>query len=246
MNTMIKNRVNRPINTAIKNMAILGLLALPTSAFAGLSSTVNLASDYTFNGVSQTDNGPALQASLDYDVDSGWYVGAWASNVDFGAGDDTWLELDFYGGKYIQLIERVSLDAGIAYYTYHGDSFSDDYQYPEAYTKFGYGSSLGQTELNFWYSWDYFGLDAGHYIMMAAHTFSIAEGHDIRVSLDRSTSLDEDKYLWNGKDAYNHYRVEYMTSWKGFDFNLAAEDTSMDTDTSDTRAILSVSRTFAF
>ena len=27
---------------------------------------------------------PALQASLDYAHDSGWYVGAWASNIDFG------------------------------------------------------------------------------------------------------------------------------------------------------------------
>ena len=74
----------------------------------------------------------------------------------------------------------------------------------------------------------------------------LAEGHDIRISFDRSTSQDEDKWSWNGDDAYNHYRVEYMTSWKGFDFNLAAEDTSMDTDNSDTRAVLSVSRTFAF
>ncbi|GIU32076.1 hypothetical protein TUM4644_31990 [Shewanella colwelliana] len=234
------------MNTTIKRIAFAGLLALPTTAMAGLSSTVNLTSDYTFNGVSQTDNGPALQASLDYGFDSGWYVGSWASNVDFGSGDDTWLELDFYGGKYFDLTDRFSLDAGIAYYTYHGDSYSDEYKYPEAYTKFGYGSSLGQTELNFWYSWDYFGLDAGHYIMMAAHTFTVAEGHDIRVSFDRSTSQDEDKWSWNGKDAYNHYRVEYMTSWKGFDFNLAAEDTSMDTDSSDTRAVLSVSRTFEF
>ncbi|MCG9737756.1 TorF family putative porin [Shewanella insulae] len=231
---------------SIMQLALCGLLVLPGSAVAGLSSTVNLTSDYTFNGVSQTDNGPALQASLDYGVDSGWYVGTWASNVDFGAGDDTWLEWDFYAGKYMALTERVSLDAGIAYYTYHGDSFSDDYKYPEAYAKFGYTSSVGQSELNFWYSWDYFGVDAGHYIMMAAHTFTLAEGHDIRISFDRSTSQDEDKWSWNGDDAYNHYRVEYMTSWKGFDFNLAAEDTSMDTDISDTRAVLSVSRTFAF
>ena len=138
----------------IKKIALLGLLAIPTTAMAGLSSTVNLTSDYTFNGVSQTDNGPALQASLDYGFDSGWYVGSWASNVDFGDGDDTWLEWDFYAGKYFELTDRVSLDVGIAYYTYHGDSFSDDYKYPEAYTKFGYASSLGQTELNFWYSWD--------------------------------------------------------------------------------------------
>ncbi|MCG9729922.1 TorF family putative porin [Shewanella sp. Isolate13] len=234
------------MKTTIKNLALLSLIALPTTTMANVSSTVTATSDYTFNGVSQTDNGPALQASLDYAADAGWYVGTWASNVDYGSGDDTWLELDFYGGIFYQLSESVSVDAGIAYYTYHGDSFSDEYQYPEVYTKFGYGSPVGQTELNFWYTWDYFGVDAGHYILMAAHTFTITEGHEIRISFDRSTSTDENKWSWDGDKAYNHYRAEYMTSWKGFDFNLAVEDTSMDIDTADTRAVLSVARTFNF
>ena len=48
-----------------------GLLLMSTAANAGLSATVTATSDYTFNGVSQTDNGPALQGSLDYGFDSG-------------------------------------------------------------------------------------------------------------------------------------------------------------------------------
>lgn len=238
------------MNTKMKKIALLGLMtlpmALPLTATAAVSSTVKATSDYTFNGVSQTDEGPALQASLDYAADSGWYAGTWASNVDFGSGDDTNIEWDFYVGKFFQLNEKVSLDAGIAYYTYHGDDNSDDYYYPEAYAKFGYASSVGQTELNFWYTWDYFGVDAKHYIIMAAHTFNIAEGHDIRVSIDRSTSNDKNKWAWDGDKSYDHYRVEYMTSWKGFDWNLAVEDTSLDYDTADTRAVLSIARTFNF
>jgi|TARA_R110002126_G_scaffold275038_1_gene420396 uncharacterized protein (TIGR02001 family) len=81
--------------------------------------------------------------------------------------------------------------------------------------------------------------------MMAAHTFTVAEGHDIRVSFDRSTSQDENKWAWGDSDSYNHYRAEYMTSWEGFDFNLAVEDTSLDSDISDTRAVVSVARTFS-
>ncbi|ACA85487.1 TorF family putative porin [Shewanella woodyi] len=234
------------MKNTIKKLALVGLIALPTTAIAGVSSTVTATSDYTFNGVSQTDNKPALQASLDYAADSGWYVGSWASNVDFGSADDTWLELDFYVGKYFQLNDRVSFDTGIAYYTYHGDDASDEYQYPEAYAKLGYSSSIGESELNFWYTWDYFGTDAGHYIMMAAHTFTLAEGHDIRVSIDRSTSKDINKFAWEGDESYNHFRAEYMTNLKGFDFNLAVEDTSMEMDTADTRVVLSIARTFDF
>jgi len=234
------------MNKSIIAIASSALLALSTHASAEVSSTVNLASDYTFNGVSQTDNSPALQASLDYAADSGFYLGTWASNVDFGSSDDTNIEWDVYAGQYFQLNEKVGLDVGIAYYTYHGDSASDTYAYPETYAKFGYSSSLGDSEINFWYSWDYFGTDADHYIAMIAHTVEVAPGHNIKVTFDRSTSNDENKWAWGNKDSYNHYRVEYMTSWQGFDFDLALEDTSMDFDTTDTRVVFSVSRTFSF
>ena len=225
-------------------LAASSLLATSTAALADVSTTVNVTSDYTFNGVSQTGNDPALQASLDYAGSDGFYAGVWASTVDFGSGEDTNLELDAYAGKFFQLDEKIGLDTGIAYYTYHGDSASDTYNYPEAYAKFSYNSSLGDTELNFWYSWDYFGLDAGHYITMVAHTFEVASGHNVRASFDRSTSNDANKWAWNGNKSYNHVRLEYMTSYEGFDFNLAVEDTNMNIDSADSRIVLSVSRTF--
>ncbi|MFT6901297.1 MAG: hypothetical protein ACJAXS_001487 [Colwellia sp.] len=235
------------MNKSIIAIATSCLLTLSTVAVADVSSTINLTSDYTFNGVSQTGNDPALQASLDYAADSGFYVGTWASNVDFGGTDDTNIEWDTYVGQYFQLNEKLGLDTGIAYYTYHGDSASDNYNYPEAYAKFGYSSAMGNSELNFWYSWDYFGLDVSHYIAMIAHTVEVAPGHSVKVSFDRSTSADENKWFWGeaGNDAYNHYRVEYMTSWNDFDFDLALEDTNMNIKTADTRVVLSVSYTFS-
>jgi uncharacterized protein (TIGR02001 family) len=233
------------MNKSLIAVATSFLLTLSATAAADLSSTVNLASDYTFNGVSQTGNDPALQASVDYAAESGFYAGTWASNVDFGGTDDTNIEWDAYLGKYFQLNENVGLDTGIAYYTYHGDSASDAYNYPEAYAKLGYSSSMGDSALNFWYTWDYFGYDVDHYIAMIAHTVEVAPGHSVKVSFDRSTSADKAKWAWDGKDAYNHYRVEYMTSWKGFNFDLALEDTNMDYDAADARVVLSVSHTFS-
>jgi len=230
------------MNKTMAAAATACLLSVSAGAVADISSTVKLASDYTFNGVSQTDNKPALQASLDYAAESGFYAGTWASNVDFG--DDTNIEWDVYAGKYFQLNEKLGLDAGIAYYTYQGQN--SDGNYPEAYAKFGYASSMGASELNFWYSWDYFGADVGHYIAMAAHTFEVAPGHNVRVSFDRSTSEDVKKWAWDSKKAYNHYRVEYMTSYKGFDMNLALEDTNMNMDAADTRVVFSVAHTFNF
>ena len=229
-------------------IAITGLtsLLLSSAAMADVSSTVKVVSDYTFNGVSQTTNDPALQASLDYASDNGFYAGTWASNVDFGNGDDTNLEWDAYIGKYYQLSKQWGVDTGMAYYTYHGESFSDNYNYPEAYAKFNYNSSLGNSKVNFWYSWDYFGLGAKHFIAMVAHTFEISEGHNIHVSFDRSTSTDKNKWNWDNKKAYNHYRVAYTTSYQGFDFDVSVEDTNMNRDDADTRVVFGIARTFSF
>ncbi|MCV2886358.1 TorF family putative porin [Aestuariibacter sp. AA17] len=230
--------------TTTKLSAIALLCALSSSAaMANWSTTVTATSDYMFNGVSQTDNNPAIQGSIDYSAESGWYAGTWASNVDFG--DETDVEWDVYAGNYWQLTPEIGLDAGIAYYTYHGASYSDELNYPEAYAKFNYASNLGTTEFNMWYSWDYFGLDANHHIFMLAHTFSVAEGHNIRVSADRSTSNNTDRWNWNGRDAYNHVRIAYQTSYNGLDFEVAAEDTNMDIDIADTRVVFTMSKTFS-
>lgn len=233
------------MNKSIIAIATSCLMVASSAALADVSSTVNLTSDYMFNGVSNTDNGPALQASLDYSNANGFYAGTWATNVDFGGSDDTNIEWDVYAGQYFQLNDKIGLDVGIAYYTYHGDSASDTYNYPEAYAKFGYSSSMGSSELNFWYSWDYFALDVNHYIAMIAHTIEVAPGHSIKFSADRSTSADKNKWAWDGGKSYNHVRIAYMTSWEGFDFDIAVEDTSMDIDTADARVVLSVSRTFS-
>lgn len=231
------------MNNKLKKLAVaLPFALLSTTVSANWSTTITAASDYTFNGVTQTDSDPAIQASLDYAFDSGVYAGAWASNVDFG--DDTDFELDAYLGKYVQLTDTVSADYGIAYYTYQGNN--SDGNYAEAYTKFGYASEYGQTELNFWYSWDYFGTGAGHVISMIAHTFEIAPNHAIRASFDISNSLDGEKWAWdvNQKKSYKHYRLAYQTSYEGFGIEIAAEDTSLDYDYADERIVLAISRTF--
>ncbi|CAH9061468.1 hypothetical protein PSECIP111951_02496 [Pseudoalteromonas holothuriae] len=230
--------------TTTRTLLLSALTLASSHAMANWSTTVTAASDYTFNGVSQTQNDPALQASLDYGFDNGVYAGTWASNVDFA--DDSNLEVDFYVGKYVTLNDSWSADYGIAYYSYHGDSSSDDGNYPEVYTKFGFANSLGQTEFNFWYSWDYFGTGADHTVAMIAHSIEVAPGHTIRASFDVSNSLDGEKYMWDAGDkSYNHYRLAYQTSYEGFNIEVAAENTSLDYNTADERIVLSASRTFS-
>jgi uncharacterized protein (TIGR02001 family) len=79
-------------------LALMAVAAVGTVARAEVSSTVTLASDYDFRGISQSAKDPALQLSLDWAGDSGFYVGAWASNVDFGPDTVSDVELDIYAG----------------------------------------------------------------------------------------------------------------------------------------------------
>jgi len=241
--------------TKNKLLVAMGALAISTSAMADLSATVTAASDYTFNGVSQTDNSPAVQGSFDYSQASGLYAGTWASNVDFA--DDTNLEWDFYVGKYLELTDTVSVDAGIAHYTYHGEdgstvngvtiAESSEANYSEVYAKFGFANEFGQSELNLWYAWDYFGFGGGHYIVMAAHSYEVVPGHTLRASIDQSTSMDKDDWVWEtNEESYTHYRLAYQTSLEGFDLEVAAEDTSIDADYADARIVATVSRSFGF
>jgi uncharacterized protein (TIGR02001 family) len=86
-----------------------------------------VVSDYVFRGVSQTLEEPAIQAGVDV-TNGGVYVGAWASNVDFG--DDTDAEIDIYGG-YRAEAGGFALDVGVIGYFYAGEPDGADYNFAE-------------------------------------------------------------------------------------------------------------------
>jgi uncharacterized protein (TIGR02001 family) len=131
-------------------IAIPVLLCAAGAAQAGLSSTVTLASDYDFRGNSQTATDPALQASLDYAHDSGWYTGVWLSNLDFGIPsggpyDDPAVEVDLYGGYTFGPENGPVFDVGAVYYGYPEES---DFDYLEIYA----GVTIDWFKAKLWYS----------------------------------------------------------------------------------------------
>ncbi|CAM2009958.1 TorF family putative porin [Acanthopleuribacter pedis] len=105
--------------------------ALPL--FAQISFNAALTSDYVWRGVSQTDEAPALQLGIDWKHDSGFYLGGWGSNVDFG--DDTDYELDALLGYANELDSGFSYDLGYVYYFFEGGSAVE---FGEAYLALGY------------------------------------------------------------------------------------------------------------
>ncbi len=98
--------------------------ALPVLAQEGgdWSANVAVTNDYVWRGASQTDNGPALQAGLDY-TNGAFYAGGWASNIDFGSEAD--VEVDLYGGFRGEFTGGLTWDVGVIGYIYPGDNDID-------------------------------------------------------------------------------------------------------------------------
>ena len=161
---------------SIKTLALVtGLLALSGVSQAQFSSTWTAVSDYDFRGFSQSAKNPALQASADYAFgESGFSMGAWASNVDFGDEVDGDIELDVYLNYVGKINDTFAWTAGVTYYTY--PSSDDIGEYPEFYV----GLNAGAFSFKQWYADKLYDSDfsgaytEGNYTVPIGDKFSLA------------------------------------------------------------------------
>jgi len=160
-----------------------GLLCAAATANAEVSGTVTAVSDYDFRGVSLSAKDPALQASIDYAHDSGFYAGAWASNIDYGSSIDGDIELDLYLGFAGETEGGMGWDAGIVWYTYPDSSSSmtaaSIADYPEIYA----GISFGPVELKQWYTDDYGGSGLGALYTEMNYSFELPADFGLNLHL---------------------------------------------------------------
>ena len=124
---------------SLLSLAVLSALSVPTAVFAEaaaapapaytISYNVGLYSQYVFRGLTQTDEKPAIQGGVDFSHASGFYLGAWASNIswleDGGYYDNSSLELDLYGG-FRNTIGATGLgyDVAVLQYIYPGNKLT--------------------------------------------------------------------------------------------------------------------------
>jgi uncharacterized protein (TIGR02001 family) len=123
---------------------VLGALAAPSFVFAAdaapapdltVAYNVGLYSQYIFRGLTQTNREPAIQGGVDLSHSSGFYLGAWASNISWlkdnygptnASGSSVYskggsLELDIYGGyKHTFGDTGLGIDLGVLQYYYSG------------------------------------------------------------------------------------------------------------------------------
>lgn len=115
-------------NTARASAALLGTLGLLTmgNAAADVSGNLTVTSDYLFRGITQTNEKPALQGTIEYAADGGLYIGGFGSSIswlsDSNPDISSQVEFDLYGGYRGTFGDSgLAYDVGAIYYDYPGD-----------------------------------------------------------------------------------------------------------------------------
>lgn len=207
-------------------MAVFPACAEENSLVPGsFSGNVALTSEYSFRGIAQSDEQPALQGGVDWAHDSGFYLGVWGSSVDFNDGDEASVEVDLYGGLTGNLTENTGWDIGFIYYAYPGADSNLDYDFIEAKAALShdFGSFAATASIN--YSPDYFAGsgDAFYYSLNAEaplpHNFTL-NGHAAYQSIDDEGAFGVPDYLdWSAGLGY---------AWDRIDLSLNYQDTNLD------------------
>ncbi len=123
----------KPTSLFVLSTLLVGSAAMAQTQAAEpaytLAYNVGVVSDYRFRGISQTSFKPALQAGVDFAHKSGFYLGAWGSNIKWikdyiGASDGT-LEVDLYGGYKGEISKDFTYDLGVITYQYPSNTTAD-------------------------------------------------------------------------------------------------------------------------
>ncbi len=234
-------------------LAGAALLLIPQAAHATddgfpgeFSGTLGFVSQYSFRGLAQSDEHPAVQGSFDYKHDSGFYAGIWGSNVDFNDGDEASLEADLYAG-WSGAFNDVSVTAGAIYYAYPGADDDLNYDFYEVLASVGYDFKVVSLTGSLNYSPEYFA-DSGDALYAAANA-KIPLPAEFALNLHYGyQSIDEEASF--GSPDYSDWSAGVSRSFEGFDFSLNYVDTDLDDGTEcvsgwcDSRVIFGVSRAF--
>jgi uncharacterized protein (TIGR02001 family) len=129
---------------------VLWGLFIATQAWAQVSGSVALVSDYRFRGVSLSDDDPAAQLSIAYDHSSGWYAGAFASTVELADQDRRNLQTVAYVGYARRSRPGLDWEVGASYSAFSGVG---GYDYSEVYC----GLASDKLSARIYYAPNYFG-----------------------------------------------------------------------------------------
>jgi uncharacterized protein (TIGR02001 family) len=130
------------IATAATLTALHGTARAEDPPASPFSFNVGAISDYRYRGISQSRLKPALQGGIDYAHASGFYLGTWASTIQWikDAGGNANLEIDLYGGYKGDIVkDSSSFDVGVLTYQYPSNNLKPKAETTEIYGAVTFG-----------------------------------------------------------------------------------------------------------
>ncbi len=232
------------MKSKLLNSLILAALVAPGVAMAEetspFSGNVSLTTDYLYRGVTQTDHRGAIQGGFDYAHPSGFYAGAWGSNISWLQDTSTYnagagLELDTYAGYSAGFATDFTYNVGFLRYNYSGEYAPGTVS---ANTNELYGS-IGWKMLTAKYSRSFtnlFGVadsvGSGYLELNAVYTL---EGP----AVDLSAHYGKQTIKTSPSTDYSDYNVKAAKAFGAYTWAFLINKTNITGDT--TRGVLSVS-----
>lgn len=235
---MLNSVLSRATAAAVVTVGLAGAAQAEEAADDGFpgefSATAGFFSEYVFRGISFSDEDPAIQGSLTWTHESGFYAGAWGTNGEFGSGGS--IEIDYYVG-YGNEVNGVSYDISVIYYTYPGDEIDGDYF--EIMAKLGY--DLGVASVTGGVAYIPSGQDA-YADEDGVYLFS-----DLEVPVPNTplTAVFHVGYTDIGGFDYVDYSAGIFAAVAGLDIGVQFIDTDIkNNDNADSRVVFSISKSF--
>jgi uncharacterized protein (TIGR02001 family) len=213
--------------TALLAGAAMAQTAAPEPDYT-LSYNVGATSDYRFRGIAQTSFDPALQAGVDFAHKSGFYLGAWGSNVswikDYAGATDGSLEIDLYGGYKGQISKDLAFDVGVITYQYPSNNAATNANTTEVYGALTYSivtAKYSRSAGNFVANAN----SSGSAYLEVAASFDLGSGFTLTPHVGRQTIPN----VTNDAGNYTDYSLTLGKDFgNGFSATVAAMGTNAD------------------
>jgi len=234
-------------------LAVLAASSVAGAAHAAVAvtGTAALTSDYLFRGISQSNEGMAVQGSFTATDDSGLYFTAWGSSISKLAtlkDESAGTEIDTLLG-YTTTKSDVTYDVGVMRYNYPGadkpqPGLATRTSYNEAYASVAYkGAKLGTA-----YSDDYFGMSGKFNYFYADYSAQLTDKVGAVAHVGYNL-FDKGTFL-GGEKAYYDYKAALNTTVAGLGLEAAyigseaSKTKVLYGDTGKGRAVFTVSKAF--